>query len=1447
MKTQVLIASVFFHTMCCLLSAQQPLFTVEHYTSDNGLSQKNVADILQSSDGYMWFGTNGGLDRYDGYDFENFSALAGDSSTFCNRILFLEESVLGNIWCITYDKNAYLFDTSTEQFVEILQATEQELQYRPNVEHIYPLSNGITWITCENGEAFRIDEQHYTEAKAIKTYNAWNKTLNGKKVYKVYLDEDGDEWVLTDQGVHIVGQKHIGSQVPFRFLLPRGRTIYLLSRNGDVASYGLDTQKLHFITSLPDDIRIQMASILHNGCIAIATNNGLLLYDTAGKTITGYDMRSCGHPSNNLIWMDEDSSNNLWIFTESEGVVRLDCTSGQMLHLSTPDELKVEYERHPRTFIYEDRHNNVYVLPRGGNLSWFNPAKQALEPLYTTEDGIRKLYCPLVRLYVSDTQGNLWLGLNSGLEKMSFPQQYYQLLPLEEGMEIRALMLDKHHNLWAGSKNGSIRLYDRDQKTIGYLSADGRITPQVSYFGNKVYCIKEDRDGRIWIGSKPNGLFRLTPKGNGSFKVEHFRYDPADPYSLSHDEVYSIEQDAYGNIWVGTYGGGLNLVGQDNNGKLHFINHRNDLHNYPAACSKIRHITAISDSVIMVGTTEGLLTFDPRHRHPEELFFYRNTRQPAQSGSLGNNDVKHIYKAHDGTIYIATFSGGVSIVQSGPLLSDNIRFKTLEQQDGLASNITQSVIEDGEGLLWIASENSLSIYNPADSTCRTCDPNFIHSRYDISEGAPIRTPENNLLYGTMNGILQVFPEKNRQNNYQPPIVFTNIRIQGKSVGNATHLQELRLKPDERNVSLLFAALDYSNHANLRYTYRMVGLEDEWHESDNNRMASYQNLPHGDYVFQVKSTNGDGVWVENIRSMPIHVQPKFHETGWAWLLYAIALIIIGYVGTRAWYSFYMLRHRVALEKQLSNLKLRFFTDISHELRTPLTLITSPVNEVLATEQLSKPARENLELVKKNTDRMLRLVNQILDFRKIQNDKMKIFVEEFELTAFIREVVDNFAAIADEKHIIYTCTSNTDTIRIWTDRDKLEKIIFNLLSNAFKYTPPYKSINVQTTLLQDKVSISVIDEGIGIRADKASTLFTRFETLAEQHISNVPSSGIGLSLVKELTDMLCGTIGVESRLGAGSNFTLTLPLGKAHFEQDPRTEFILADSYPDDRQTASPEPNSGETASGQTTLLIVEDNNEMRMFLRNILAGQYLVFEATNGKEGLQKARETEPDLIVSDVMMPEMDGLQMLDQLKHDKETCHIPIILLSAKSALDDRIEGITYGADDYISKPFSSTYLKARIHNLMEQRRIWQQSYMEQLMVDGKAAKGYEPAKPQIMPQDKVFMQQVMDFINKNIEDAYFSIDNFAEQIGVSRSILYRKLKTIVGLSPIDFVMNMRIKRACQLMDSGEYNIAEVAYKSGFTDPKYFSKCFKKQTGQTPTDYKNNVANSKQDTSDKP
>ena len=1107
----------------------------------------------------------------------------------------------------------------------------------------------------------------------------------------------------------------------------------------------------------------------------------------------------------------------------------------------------------------------------------------------------------------SDTQGNLWICTHSkGLEKVTFRSVQFSMMTPEEhnyeslSNEVRALCEDNNKNIWVGLKDGRLRIYDSDHKYLGFLTENGTVSRSGVPMKGTVYYIMQDSKGVLWIATKGDGLVRAEPiASNGlSYRLSRYRYDEDDMYSLSNDNVYCVYEDHNGRIWIATFANGINYISKDKNGNTIFVNHRNNLKGYPIdLCYKTRFITSDNNGRLWVGTTAGAVAFDENFSTPEEIQFHHFSRNPNDTKSLSNNDVHWIISTKKKELYLATFGGGlnklVSISKDG-----HGEFKSYSVLDGLPSDVLLSIREDSKQNLWISTENGICKFIPSEERFESYDERSITFPVRFSEAASALTAKGSMLFGASGGVFIFNPDSIRKSSYIPPIVFSKLTVANEDItpGSNSLLKvdiddadKLVLSHKENIFSVHFAALDYTNPQNIQYAYILDGFEKQWTFADKQRSVTYTNLPKGEYVLRVRSTNSDGVWVDNERILDIVILPSFWETPIAYVLYILFILIIILVAVYILFTIYRLKHEVSVEQQISDIKLRFFTNISHELRTPLTLIAGPVEQVLKNDKLPADAREQLVVVERNTSRMLRLVNQILDFRKIQNKKMKMQVQRVDIVPFVRKVMDNFEAVAEEHRIDFLFQTEKDHLYLWVDADKLEKIVFNLLSNAFKYTPNGKMITMFIREDENTVSIGVQDQGIGIAENKKKSLFVRFENLVDKNLFNQASTGIGLSLVKELVEMHKATISVDSRLGEGSCFKVDFLKGKEHYDKE--TEFILEDAeapvrmgqvvdianssiqsetlIPDDSEKieAVYEEDAAKEENSKELMLLVEDNQELREFLRSIFSPMYRVVEAADGREGANKALKYLPDIIISDVMMPEKDGIEMTRELRADMTTSHIPIILLTAKTTIESKLEGLEYGADDYITKPFSATYLQARVENLLMQRKKLQSFYRDSLMhINMSVTSGELPAStkamaeeekkivsereeeqtqlqsqqqptiPDMSPNDRKFMDKLVELMEQNMDNGDLVVDDLVRELAVSRSVFFKKLKTLTGLAPIEFIKEIRIKRATQLIETGEFNMTQISYMVGINDPRYFSKCFKAQVGMTPTEYKEKI-----------
>lgn len=1435
---------VIYSFLFVLSVGAQPLSEVKYYTVQDGLTHSMVNDILQDHNGLIWIGTWNGLTKFNGYDFSYYKSYPGDGCTMRNtRIVTILENKKGNIWCHTQDNRAYLFDVKSERFIDVLQKIEEERHQTNQVTQIFTLKKGFTWITCSNGNSFRIDDAKYSSGGFIEFYGANDKKWKGDTIYSVQQDAQNDEWILTDKGVSILGKKKLSSNLTFHFFIETNKQVWLGSRNGLLAKYIPSKSKIQLVDLSANVPKIILMKALKSPYIGIGTNQGFILFNTENAQSELIPIP--GTEGIELFY--EDKLGNLWLFDSKPGVLYVDRKMKQATRLQSPIRGQINPESTSTQLVYEDRFDNLWVIPRGGNLSYFDRDEKKLNYYFSNPEDPSAIASPPIRSYLPDHQGNLWFGTTNSFGKISFFNKKFTIKSLgTKTDECRALLRDSKNNLWVASKDGKIRLFDTNDKLLGYISANGSLQKQDCSFGHNAYCIIEDHFGNFWIGTKKSGLFWFKKNGKEgyNFKVSHFIHNPLDKFSINHNSVYTLAEDNRHRIWIGTFGGGLNLVVSLEQPSIRFLNFGNQLKNYPFSHGlKVRHLIEGTNGTMLIGTTDGLISFSSSFTRPEEIRFFWNTRKAWDKASLSNNDVMYLYKNRKNRIFLATQSGGLNEITSKELLTENLTFKIHNELNGLPSDLTRSIIEDKNGYLWITSQNSLTRFDPNNTQFENYDSYSFKQPIQFSEGAVALNAHGEIVIGTFTGLIQFDPQTFVKKPYVPSILFTNLKIQGNihlPIENSSS-PKIELKASQRNFTIQFSALDYRDSKKIRYTYYMEGLDKEWHYVERDHSASYINVPHGHFRFLVKSTNSDGDWVNNTKVLSIVIAPTFWETGWAWTLYILLFLGLLVLVVYILFTFYRLQHEVDMEQKLTNIKLRFFTDISHELRTPLTLISSPVSEVLENEQLSPIGKEHLQLVQNNTDRMLKMVNQILDFRKIQNHKMNVLIEEVEIVSFVVSIMENFQQLAREKNIDFRLESGFDFYMLWIDKDKFEKILYNLLSNAFKFTPSGKSIIVGFRVELDKVLLTIKDQGIGIHEKKLGLLFQRFESLVNLNFLQ-NSTGIGLSLTKELVELHHGTIEASSQLDVGSEFKVTFLKGRNHFLNDKYVEFVVSDTD-DDSSTPYPTevsyPAKDRTTDGKKgvqekkSILIVEDNKELSRFIRNVLLTDFLVFEAENGKVGFDEAIRLMPDMILSDVMMPVMDGLDMVKLIKENNDICHIPIILLSAKTSLDDRIMGLEQGIDDYLTKPFSAKFLKTRIHILFKQREFLQDAFLASLSKSTINLSELNPSHPQICCYDEHLIKKIMEFMENNIGNPTLTIDDFVKELNISRTILYRKMKTLLGVAPVDFIRDIRLKRSIQLLESGVYSVSEISYRCGFNDPNYFAKVFREKMGVSPKAYK--------------
>ena len=1421
---------IILYLVCPFVLSAQSLMHVRYYSAKDGLSQNTVADFLQDDKGYIWMATWNGLEKFDGYTFQNYkSYLTDDTRLEYNRIQQIIKSQKGNIWCITYNNLLYLFDTRTEKFRNVFFGYPHLAGYE-EVARIYKQTGGILWFSNKAGELFRIDEERLGEADGIVHLPCRSCAGHGQKIYTVYQDKRGYEWILTEQGTFVYNHPEIQTDVRLRYVKEADKSTYFLTEGGELYTFVPDAGILHIPNPFPMKPVSGLVSI-KSGRLLIPDSEKVIVYDTRKKFFEQLYRQEAALDPLHVTGVHYSRKNVIWML------------SGQRVLRYTPADRKVTSFQVNLTgtdtfrHVHEDEFGGIWFMTRSGSFYFYNSVTDGLEPAYRYTTGQKEPYRTEGRAFLRDSHKNLWVSRKYGFDKIYFTNRNYDYIHTSAEQEVRGVFIDSKKRLWVASKENRLEVYDKQGNYVGNMDSTGKLLQNRNIsFGRNVYTFFEDSEHRLWLGTRNHGIVVAT-EYDGKFTLHTFRHDKQDPYALSNDAIYSICRDTRNRIWIGTLGGGINLFsGTLDNPR--FIHSENLMKGYPGdMCHKVRSLCCTRKGVVLAGTTEGLLSFSDDFQKPEDIEFFHNDCEDG----LSNNDVMDVLESRDGKIYIAAYSGGICMADVDSLLNTRIRFHYLNMKNGLPSDLPQSMLEDGEGNIWICFENYISKYRADRKGFDTYDSANLHTDLQITEAHPAIDQQGAMYIGTNQGVLRLRLYDLKKSSFVPRIVYAGVDIQNSdgTVSNSVLAADsLVLGKKERNVTIAFSALDYTNSEALQYAYRLKGISDQWGYIGENHSIGFANLPSGDFVLEVKSTNGDGVWCDNITPLYIHIQPRFTETAWAWVLYVLIAIILILTVSGIIVYITNLKRKVTLEQQLTDLKLRFFTDISHELRTPLTLISGSIEEIVERGQLQKSGTENMQVARRNVNRMLRLVNQILDFRKIQGRKMKLSIEQGDVVALCRQVGENFTQLAHERSIHFRLIPETPEIRCYTDMDKLEKILFNLLSNAFKYTADGKSMTMAVRMESGCLFVSVRDEGKGMDLRKIDNLFGRFETFGKTDPNR--STGIGLSLVKEFVDLLHGTIQPESIPGQGTVFTVTLPCTYEAYAADSMAEFVLNDEvkfeYPVEVQLSRQEEK-------ERSILIIEDNDELRRFLAMILRDCYHVLEAGDGRQGLEIIGRELPDLIVSDVMMPEMDGIELLAAVKVNRDTSHIPVILLSAKASVDDRVRGLEYGADDYIAKPFNSAYLKARIESLIRQRSSLAAYYLGSSLKDSDKTEKKQPdvKLEQVLESvpsfNNTFIQEVIRLVDENLQNPDFKIDDLAETMNMSRAVFYRKIKTFTGASPIDLVKEMRLKRALELLDADTYSLSEVAYQSGFSSPQYFSRVFKEQMQCTPNEYKRRKA----------
>ncbi|MEO0472541.1 MAG: two-component regulator propeller domain-containing protein, partial [Bacteroidota bacterium] len=1067
-------------------------------------------------------------------------------------------------------------------------------------------------------------------------------------------------------------------------------------------------------------------------------------------------------------------------------------------------------------------------------LNLYDPARGVFERYQHQAGQEKSLGSGSVRSIYFDTRGSAWIGTYYGGISYWNPDAFRFIHHQPDGTSnglshpvVSSFWGDQAGNVWIGTEGGGLNHWDRASDV--YTHFPSLPTQKKGLSGNNVKVISGSGDS-LWVGTFAGGLNLLHLKDQ---RWEHI--DALGPATkrLSNNNVYDLllEKEA---VWIASFGGGLNRMDLKT-GEISFVQHiigqRKTL-----ISNLVRVIIRDRSGYLWVGTNRGL----------DRLETIKNGEIRFQH-FLEGMMISSILEASDGRLWIGTYQQGVIVLdENGKIIEQ------LQNLDGLPGRAAFGLLEDADQQIWVSSEHGLAKIDPAAYTLQAYNYSDGIANPEHNFNACYQTSSGEMFFGGTSGFTSFFPSRIRSNTFVPPLVFSafthlNQKQKPGSKGepllqSINETEELIFRYNQADFSLAFAALDYLNPANNQYAYKLEGLDQDWRFAKGATQVSYNLQKPGTYTFQLKAANSDGVWNPEERSIRVHVLPPPWRSNLAYAAYTLLLVLL--LGGIIW--FFRIRHRLQLEKlkkdqqeALHQAKLRFYTNITHELRTPLTLILGPVEELLAREADISENRK-LKTIRHNAQRLMRLVNQLLSFRSLEQDQARMEAAAGNIVRFLKEVSLSFQEQARLGNVQFDFQAEEDAIRLWFDRDKLEKVFYNLLSNAFKFTPSGGEIVLSIAERQQHVEIRICDSGPGISVEARKLIFDRYYHQSPQNDATQKGSGIGLALSKQLIEMHKGQIQVGESTQGGACFQVDLPKGKEHYEPEELLHgfrdsesidaYFLKAVHDENRQKESPlAPMKTLSHEEKQHLLIVEDNQAVRSYVCEIFTPFFQVTEASNGIEGMALAEKKYPDLIISDVMMPEMDGINMCRQIKSRVETSHIPIILLTARTGQIFRVQGVETGADAYLTKPFSPYELQLTVRNLLDLRRKTRARFETILKL--------EPREIAPTTSDERFLAKALDIVENQMGNTSFSVEQFARELAVSRPLLFTKMKSITGQTPNNFLKKIRLKRSAQLLQQGDDSVAQIAYQVGFSDPRYFSKCFQKEFGVNPKVYRTQAA----------
>lgn len=1388
-KVMKLSLAVVFGLICC----QTSLFGQADKLAENecyfeqpnthlGLSQRAVNDVLQDNEGYVWLASWSGLIRFDGYQTKTFSSdnVAPDQLK-SNKITKLLQQNDTTIWVGTSMRGVFRYNTRTGKFEQfVYDATDEHSLSNNNVWALANDQSGNLWVGTKNG-LNRLDLDQMKFHRYVHEPSNPN-SLSNSFIRDLHIDSQNRLWASTEYGVNALNLNE--------------------SRLSEFERYAYEDEK---------DPALRQ---LHNYTYDI------LSVDLKGET--------------QVYWVTK------------KGLKTLENGKVKSFELSSKESEASFF----RTFLLVETKHPFFLIGSENGLYAFDIEKdQFIDNIDTPSRFLNLSHSTITTLFL-DRSGVLWVGTKKGINTYDCFDNGFKLYLNEdiiaENSIITSISGSGQGRVWLSTMgNGLYQFENTDdqgqspQQSIAKYQLEIKEEVDFSDFIQKMIV---DKQGRVWLGTAGGGVYTFLERDADSRTKRirnYWHFMQGQENGISDAYVMSMGAARNGGMWIGTWSNGLNYISDQ--GKV-IIYDRPELTQAPIVA-----IYEDANGVLWLGTRgHGLIRVEVDQVAILNIRFFRFS---PDENSISGDFITTIKEDKNGKLWIGTENG------LNRLDTSTNEFYVLNKNNGLVQNEVIGLEEDVNGYFWITHNSGINVIDPTRFD-RSCLINNFDSRDRVQGGfffneVTYQNADGQLYFGGSNGVNIINPKSMVKNLFKPTPIITNFYVFNNTIqaNDETGIlswpinltRSIELKAEQNSISFEFASNHHANPQQNVYSYKLEGFDEDWTVTDaNKRFANYTNLKDGRYQFLLRTSNDDGVWSEEEKHVDILIHPPWWKTPWAFVMYLLIVVLLLWLFRRLILIRSLYEHDLKLERmarenteQLNKSKLQFFTNISHEFRTPLTLILAPLEQLISSGEGSIHIRHSLKAISQNANRLQRLINQLLDFRKAEGGSLSLRVAEGNIYKFIKEIHLSFKALAEQKNIDFVFSASSNMINVYFDRDQMEKVIFNLISNAFNHTESGGTIEIQLIEHADYFKVIVANNGPAIPQEQADKIFERFYSASGS--GDHMGTGIGLALCKSLVHLHHGKIEVY-RKDSFTCFDVVIPGRKNDYNKDQildnfkDSEYVghYNDLLKPNESGAIPDASSDYRVDFSTLkkLLIVEDNHEVRALLKSIFQHEYQLLEAENGEQGLTLANEENPDLIISDVMMPKMDGFSLCTAIKQNLNTSHIPVVLLTARTSYIYQVEGLEKGADDYITKPFHTEVLKLKVINLLKSREQSRQ------LVQGSNELVLEPKKVTITSADEKFVETSLELMEANMSNSEYTVVEFGRDLGISRMQLYRKLKAITGLSPNEYIRMLRIKRAAQLLDQKALNISEVAYQVGFTDPDYFRKCFKRQFGVTPSAY---------------